>query len=137
MANIKTKTYILGISAALILCGCNSSEIGQSDLNTDVTSSPITVSISETEETAKPSETENTAETEATTEAEQATEADQTEEPEETQRPMAYIPEDRFEVREYPDDSMVPDNWIPVYSFAEAVQNFHDPSSYTASAGQW
>ncbi len=98
MANIKTKTYILGISAALILCGCNSSEIGQSDLNTDVTSSPITVSISETEETAKPSETENTAETEATTEAEQATEADQTEEPEETQRPMAYIPEDRFEV---------------------------------------
>ena len=79
MVNIKTKINILGISAALILCGCNNSEIAQPDLNTDVTSSPITVSISQTEETAKPSETENTAETAATTEAEQATEADQTE----------------------------------------------------------
>ena len=126
MANIKTKAYILGISAALILCGCNSSETEQPDLNTDVTSSPITVSISQTEETAKPSETENTAETAAITEAVQATEADQTEEPEETDRPTAYIPEDRFEVREYPDDSIVPAEWIPVYSFAEAAQNFHE-----------
>ena len=134
MANIKTKISILGISAALILCGCNSGEIGQPDLNTDVTSSPITVSISQPEETVKPSESENTAETAATTEAEQATEADRTEEPEETQRPLAYIPEDRFEVREYPDDSMVPDNWIPVYSFAEAAQNFHEIVSADVSS---
>ncbi|MBD5082276.1 MAG: hypothetical protein HDT44_11020 [Ruminococcaceae bacterium] len=120
MVNIKTKIYILGVSAALLLCGCNSSEIGQPDLSADVTSSSITVSKSETEETVKPSESENR------TEAENTTETDQTEEPEETDRPMAYIPKDRFEVREYPDDSIVPDKWIPVYSFAEAAQNFHE-----------
>lgn len=120
--NIKTKIYILGISTALILCGCENGGVDLS-FDTEKLSSENTVYISEASETVKTTETEDVKEITKVTEAAKTTEPEKTEEI--TKEPP-YIPDDPFEVREYPDDSIVPAEWIPVYSFAEAAKNFDE-----------
>ena len=132
MVNIKTKSCILGISAALILCGCSESEL--SVVNTEESSSAITVSISETVKTAEP---------EKTTEAAVLTEPEKTAEITEAEKTTEEIPNVTdyktdfinkcFEVREFPDDEIVPAEWIPVYSFAEAAKKFDEIVSLDVS----
>lgn len=122
MTNIKTKIYILGISAALILCGCENGGVDLS-FNTENLSFENTVYISEAAETVRTAETEDVKEVTEVTEAAKTTEPEKTEE---ITKDPPYIPDDPFEVREYPDDSIVPADWMPVYSFAEAAKHFDE-----------
>lgn len=118
MANIKTKICIIGISSALILCGCDYSEPIDIDL-----SFTTTVSVSETAETVKTTETEKITEITIITEAEKTEEIT---EAAKTTKAEPYIPDDDFEVCEFPDDKIVPAEWMPVYSFAEAAKHFNE-----------
>lgn len=114
MVNMKTKIYILGTAAAIILCGCENSESGLIEPDAEGSSSTSTVYVSETAETIKTAETEKTTEI---TEAAKTTEAI----PNVTDYRNMY-----FEVHEFPDDKIVPAEWIPVYSFAETAKNFDE-----------
>lgn len=124
MGNIKTKIYMLGMAAAIMLCGCENSESDPPDLNTE---SSLTSTIYTSEPTKNTEAAETTAETIKVTETTAITEAEETVEetkpgggvPSEIFDPSTY-----FEVREFPDDKIVPSEWIPVYSFAEAAKNF-------------
>ena len=114
MENIKTKIYMLGMAAAIMLCGCENSENEPPDLNTE-SSLTSTVYTSETVKNTEATGTTKTDETTDTTETAKVTEE------------IPNVTDDinsEFEIREFPDDKIVPSEWIPVYSFAEAVQNF-------------
>ena len=124
MENIKTKIYMLGMAAAIMLCGCENSESEPPDLNTE---SSLTSAVFTSETVKNTQAAETTAETIKVTETTAITEAEETVEetkpgggvPSEIFDPSTY-----FEVREFPDDKIVPSEWIPVYSFAEAAKNF-------------
>ncbi len=111
MENIKTKIYMLGIAAAIMLCGCENSESRLPEVTTE-SSSTSAVFTSETVKVTEPTEI---------TEAEETTEETK---PGGGVPSEIFDPSTCFEVREFPDDKIVPAEWIPVYSFAEAAKNF-------------
>ncbi len=116
MGNIKTKIYMLGMAAAIMLCGCENSENEPPDLNTE-SSLTSTVYTSETVKNTEATGTTKTDETTDTTETAKVTEE------------IPNVTDDinsEFEIREFPDDKIVPSEWIPVYSFAEAAKNFDE-----------
>ncbi len=120
MANIKTKIFMLGMAAAIMLCGCENSQSGLSDFNTE-SSSTSAVYTSETKKN-----------TEAT-EIIKITDITETTKPEEGVPSEIFDPSTYFEVHEFPDDKVVPAEWIPVYSFAEAAKNFEEVVSSNVS----
>ncbi len=129
MTNIKTKTYILGLSAAIMLCGCGNVGDEQPNINTETSSSIIAVYTSitekntETTEITKPAEITET--TEATTVTEMTTVTEATTVTEETPNVTDNVSAE-IEILECPDDEIVPAEWLPVCYFLDAVQNFDD-----------
>lgn len=77
-------------------------------------------SQTEPNEQSQPTESTYTGSNTSTAESTEITE------PEKTTEEPPYIPNDPFEVREYPDDNIVPAEWMPVYSFAEAAKHFDE-----------
>lgn len=102
----------------------NNSQIpAETEITTDAFSEGNIITTPETITTETESQPAETTEITKTTEPEKTTEIT---EAEKTEQEDPNPSNDIFEVREFPDDKIVPAEWIPVYSFAEAAKNFDE-----------
>ncbi len=124
MANIKTKILIFGTAVAITLCGCETSESGP--LDAEGSASTSSVYITETTESTRATEITEAEKTTEVTEAAKTTEISETEKTTEAIPAVTDNINMDYVVREYPDDKIVPAEWLPVYSIAEAAEKFDE-----------